>query len=134
MKDKIEPIPKTMEKFFGCSGALVKPSPESVRAVVGRVAKGKIVTLKQVRARLAEDFQVEAACPASTTKALQTLSQESEPTCYWRVVKNNGELFSQFPGGVEGHAIRLEEEGVKSDFSKKKPVAVDYELRLFDLA
>ena len=33
-EDIIEPIPKTMEKFFGCTGKMVKPALSSVKEIV----------------------------------------------------------------------------------------------------
>ena len=129
MEDKIEDIPKTMEKFFGCSGKMIKPSEDSVKAIVKKIRKGKVVTLDQLRDKLAMDFNVETACPASTTKALQNLAKEGS-VCYWRVIKKKGELISKFPNGVEGHAKLLEAEGFEIDFSKKTPVVVDYEAKL----
>lgn len=41
MSDEIQAIPKTMEKFFGCSGEMVKPSLESVETLMKKVPKGK---------------------------------------------------------------------------------------------
>ena len=119
-----------MEKFFGCSGAMVKPSSDTVKALVRNIRKGKIVTLEQLREKIAKDFQVNTACPASTSKALQTLSKEVKPVCYWRVVKKKGELFPKFPNGAQGHAALLEKEGFEIDFSKKNPVVVGYENKL----
>jgi len=132
--DKIESIPKTMEKFFGCSGKMVKPSLDSVKKIVKKVRKGKLVTLEQIREKLARDFKVQTACPASTTKALQLLSKEERPVSYWRVVKKNGALLAKFPSGVKGHASLLQKEGLEIDFSKKNPVVVDYEAKLSKLA
>ena len=119
-----------MERFFGCSGVMVKPSSDTIKAIVEKIRKGKIVTLEQLREKVAKDFQVDTTCPASTTKSLQILSKENKPICYWRVVKKKGELFSTFPGGVEGHASLLEKEGFEIDFNKKNPVVVDYENKL----
>ena len=130
MDDKIETIPETMEKFFGCSGKMIKPSPETVKSLVRKIRKGKVVTLEQLREKLASDFDVQSACPASTTKALKILSKESKPICYWRVVKKKGELISQFPGGVESHAELLEKDGLEIDLSKKNPIVVAYEEKL----
>lgn len=119
-----------MEKFFGCSGKMVKPSSGTVKAIVKKIRKGKVVTLDQLREKLAKDFSVQTACPASTTKALQALSTADKPVCYWRVIKKKGELFPKFPGGVEGHAFLLEKEGFEIDFSQKNPVVVGYENKL----
>lgn len=133
MEDKIEVIPKTMEKFFGCSGKMVKPSPETVKSVVRKIRKGKLVTLNQLREKIAKDFSVQTACPASTTKSLQILSKEDDSICYWRVIKQKGELIAQFPNGVKGHAVLLEKEGFEIDLSKKTPVVMGYETKLSKL-
>ena len=133
-EDIIEPIPKTMEKFFGCTGKMVKPSLSSVKEIVKKVRKGKLITIEQIREKLANDFNVQTACPASTTKALEILSKESKPLCYWRVIKKNGELLAKYPKGVEGHASLLKKEGFTIDFKKTKPVVVGYENKLYNLA
>jgi len=133
-KDDIEIIPKTMKKFFGCSGKMVKPSSDTVKEIVKKIRKGKLVTLEELRDKLAQDFGVQTACPASTTKALQLLSKEDRPVCYWRVIKKKGELISKFPKGVEGHAALLQKDGLEVDFSKKNPVVVGFETKLVKLA
>lgn len=134
MEDKIEIIPKAMEKFMGCSGKMIKPSTATVKAIVQKIRKGKLVTLGQLREKLAKDFAVQTACPASTTKSLQLLAKEDETVCYWRVIKNKGELIAKFPDGVKGHALLLENEGFEIDFSKKNPVVMDYKDKLGKLS
>lgn len=133
MSDKIEPIPKTMEAFFGCSGDMVKPSTDTVKALVLQIPDGCVVTLDQLREKLAKNFSVQAACPASTTKALKYLSTQDEVVPYWRVIKKNGELLPQFPGSLEGHAELLEKDGFTIDRSGKKPKLADYLAKLYDL-
>lgn len=133
MQDTIEPIPKTMEKFFGCLGKMVKPSVDTVRAIVKTVRKGSVITLEQLREKIATDLKVDSACPASTTKVLQVLAKEENPIAYWRVIKKKGELFPKFPNGVEGHAALLEQEGFTIDTSKKNPFIVNYENKLGQL-
>lgn len=133
-KDRIETIPETMEKFLGCSGKMVKPSTDTVKAIVRKIRKGKLVTLEQLREKLAGEFGVQTACPASTAKALQLLSKEDQPVCYWRVIKKKGELIAKFPKGCEGHAALLQNEGFEIDFGKKNPVVVGYEAKLDKLA
>lgn len=134
MEDIIESIPKTMEKFLGCAGQMVKPSPDTVEALVGKVKKGKLATISQLREKIARDFNVDAACPAATLKALQLISKKEQAKCFWRIVKEKGELISKFPGGVEGHAELLQREGHKIDFSKKVPVVADYGSKLSKFA
>ena len=133
-EDIIEAIPKTMEKFFGCSGKMVRPSVATVKGVLKKVRKGRLVTLEQVREKLAKDFGVQTACPASTIKALQLISKEPRPVRYWRVIKKNGELMTKYPNGIDGHASLLKREGFKIDNSKKKPLVVGFESKLSKLA
>lgn len=129
-KSVIEDIPVKMEKFLGCSGKMVKPSAETVKALVKKAHKGKLILVEQLREKLADDFGVQTACPASTTKALLLLSKEDQSICYWRVIKKKGELIAKFPNGVDGHASLLQKEGFEVDFSKKNPVVVGYESKL----
>jgi len=130
MEDIIETIPKTMEKFLGCAGQMVKPSPDTVEALVGKVTKGKLATISQLREKIARDFNVDTACPAATLKALHLISKKEQAKCFWRIVKEKGELISKYPNGVEGHAELLQNEGHKIDFSKKVPVVAGYESKL----
>ena len=133
VQDKIETIPKTMEKFFGCSGKMVKPSQDTVKALIGNIRKGKLITIEQLRNKLASDFSVQSACPASTMKILQLLSKEQKPICYWRVIKKKGELIAKFPNGLDRHASLLKNEGFEIDSTKKNPVVVDYEAKLSNI-
>ena len=100
-----------MEKFLGCSGQMIKPSFKTVKSIVNKIDKGSLMTLEQLRAKLAEQNKVETACPASTLKALKAMSNEDNPTCYWRVIKKDGMLISQFSGGIVSHSWLLEKEG-----------------------
>ena len=127
MDDEIKPIPKSMEKFFGCARNMVKPSRETVKNVVRKIRKGKLITVDQLRSEIAENCNVQAACPASTLKALEILAAQDKPVCYWRVVKKKGELIVKFPGGFEDHGRRLSDEGWQIDYNKKIPVVIDFE-------
>ena len=131
MDDIIEDIPKTMEKFMGCSGKMVKPAPRTVEKLIGQIRRGKLTTLVHLREKLAIDFGVETACPAATLKALVAISKQEKPKSYWRVLKPKGELISKFPYGLDHHAEQLEVEGFEIDFSKKTPVVLDYSSKLF---
>lgn len=132
-EDIVETIPKSMEKFLGCSGKMVKPSVSSVRNVVKDVKEGRLITLEQLRDKLAKDFKVQTACPAKVAKALEQLSKESNPVCYWCVVKKNGALISKYPNGVDGHAAMLQKENINIDHSKKIPLVIDFYSKLFGL-
>ena len=67
-------------------------------------------------------FNVQGTCPVTTQKALQSLAHDSSETvAYWRVINKNGGLIARYPGGVEGHAARLREEGFTIDTKGKSP-------------
>ena len=116
-QDAIVDIPKTMEKFFGCTGKMLQPSPDTVASVIKKIPKGRVATLDTVCKRLANNFKTEVACPATTEKSLciaATKSVEKNMNLpYWRVLKKNGELIRKFPNGIEGHAENLVKEGHK---------------------
>ena len=97
MKDEIVKIPATMEKFIGAKGEMVKPSSESVAALVKKVPLGKLTTLDLVRDALARKHKVHTARPVATTKALLTAESDMQRLCYLRVLKKDGSLIDKLP-------------------------------------
>ncbi|HEY5602481.1 MAG TPA: hypothetical protein VIM41_05185 [Gammaproteobacteria bacterium] len=114
-QDAIVSIPKTMEKFFGGSGKMLKPSPGTVALLVKTIPKGRVATIDAVCKKLAKKYKTEVACPATTEKSLCLAAAESVESNtrlpYWRVLKNSGELIRKFPEGIKGHAACLAKEG-----------------------
>ena len=51
-------------------------------------------------------------------------------TPYWRYLKNKGELNEKFPGGLEFHKRKLEEEGHKVVKKGKRFFVLDFEKKL----
>lgn len=132
MKDVLTTIPKTMVRFFGRTGSMVKPSEETVANLIAQIPQGKLITIDEVRRKIAMDFSVDATCPATTVKALRLIGSDGERADSWRVVKKRGELIPQLPGGVEGQAARLAEEGFDVDYSGAKPRVINHESLLFE--
>ena len=130
MKDVIEDIPSTMEKFLGFSGKMVKPSSETVLKILAQIPKGKVTTIAEIRAKLAHDFNVQTACPAATLKSIIQVAKSKESIAYWRVLKPKGELIAKLPGGFEKQSQDLEMEGFEIDNSKKTPTVIDFSSRL----
>ena len=54
----------------------------------------------------------------------------SKSVAYWRVIKQNGELNAIFPGGVEGQAARLRQEGFTIDTNGKVPKVKQFKASL----
>jgi hypothetical protein len=111
-RDEIVEIPENRVKYFGGHGKMLLPSPATVAAVIERFPESKLITTDLLRQELTDQFGVQGTCPITTQRSLQALSQdEQKPVAYWRVVNANGGLIARFPGGIEGHARHLREEG-----------------------
>ena len=120
--DVIVAIEKHRERYFGGAGKMLLPCPATVAAHIRRIPEHQLMSKELLQAMLAEQFKVQVTCPFATIKALQAISQDaSQAVPYWRVIKKNGELFSYFPGGVEGHANCLRQEGFAIDTTSKVP-------------
>lgn len=132
-QDEIVDIPKTMERFFGCAGKMLQPSPATVAAVIVKIPKGWVITIDALCKKLAKDFKTEVACPATTEKSLclaaATSIEENLKLPYWRVLKKSGELNAKYPHGIEGQAAHLIKEGHVMVATKKSKTVSDFEQR-----
>lgn len=100
--------PKVVDDSRG-RGRMLIPKPLDVDTVMRRVGKGKLVTVDQIRERLAKDCGADFTCPLCTGIFLRIAAETAEEdlikgateiTPYWRVVKPDGSLNEKFPGGV----------------------------------
>jgi len=131
---KIVDVPLKMVKRFG-TGKMLIPRPLDVDALIRKVEKGKLVTDKQIRERLAKDFNVNSTCPMTTGIFIRIAAETAEEdlgkglkqiTPYWRVIKSDGSLNEKFPGGIDAQATHLREEGHTIEPGKgKKPPRVE---------
>ena len=120
------------------------PKALDVDALMRKVPKGKLVTDRQIRERLAGDFHAHYTCVmvagifiriAAETAEEDLTKGETEITPYWRVIKADGSLNGKFPGGVEAQATHLEGEGhtIEPGKGKKPPKVKDFEKCLIKL-
>ena len=132
--------PAKWEKRFGGRRVLV-PTPLLVDSLIRKVRKRKLITVKQIRDRLAKDFKADSTCPLTTGIFIRIAAETAEEdlqmgkkriTPYWRVVKTDGSLNPKLPGGVKAQAARLKEEGHKiiAGKGKKPPKVQDFEKAL----
>lgn len=120
MEDMIVEIPEERVKFFGTTGRMLLPSTITVATAVQQIPAQKLITTSHLRAQLSRQFNVEGTCPVTTKKALLAIANDPGLNVpYWRVVNQNGGLISQFPGGIEGQAARLRDEGFIIEASGK---------------
>ncbi len=101
--------PAKWAKRFGGRRVLV-PTPLLVDEQIRKVKEGKLITVKQIRDRLAKEFKADSSCPMTVGIFLRICSETAEEdlrkgkkriTTYWRVVKDDGSLNPKFPGGVK---------------------------------
>ena len=101
-------------------GPLLLPTPLLVAAEIAKIARGKVITASELRARLASAFAAKLACPLMTGiffnlvagAAEEQLEAGQKPLApYWRVVMDKGILSPKTPFGPERQALRLRAEG-----------------------
>ena len=140
---KIVEIPPRMVKRFG-PGTMLIPKPLDVDALIRKAGKGKLLTVSEIRSRLARDNKVDTTCPLTTGIFVRIVAEAAEEelrdgkkkvTPYWRVIRDDGSLNEKFPGGVNAQARRLKEEGhsILPSQGNRPPKLQDFEKALMRL-
>jgi len=140
---KVVEITDKMSKRWG-TGTVVIPAPIEVDEIMKKVPKGKVTTINQIRALLAQKHGATIGCPITTgifawvaAHAAEEVAAEGKKdiTPYWRTLKAGGELNQKYPGGVEAQAARLREEGhtIEPAKGKKPPKVKDFERALAEV-
>lgn len=125
---RVEIVTGRAAKIFGGNRVLIA-TPKLVDAVIRRIKKGRLITINQIRERLARDFRADTTCPITTGIFVRIISEVAEeeralqkrsaPSAaakksispYWRVLKSGGKLNEKYPGGLDAHARKLRAEG-----------------------
>jgi len=124
---KIVRVPPKWRKQYG-SGTMLIAHPLEVDALIRKVPRGKLVTVAQLRKRLARAHRAGTTCPLTTGIFVRIVAEVAEEdrragkarvTPYWRVVRDDGSLNEKFPGGVKQQARRLRAEGFLFDGGKR---------------
>ena len=122
-----------MSKRWG-TGTVVIPTPKEVDEIMGEVPKGKLITLNEIRKKLAKKHGATIGCPITTgifawiaAHAAEEAETEGKKdiTPYWRTLKTGGIINPKYPGGIETQKKLLEEEGHKVVQKGKKHVVAD---------
>lgn len=138
---KIQKFAKAKNKSMP-AGTYVIPAPMEVDAIMKKVPRGKLITINEIRQKLASKHKVQFGCPITTgifswiaANAAEEESSEGKVriTPYWRTLKTGGELNSKYPGGVSGLKARLESEGHKVIQKGKRFFVADFEKTLIQL-
>lgn len=124
---KIMPVPLSMRKTCG-TGTILIPRPRDVDTVMRSIRKGRLMTVAQLRERLARAAGADCACPLTTGIFVRVAAEAAEEdardgrtriTPYWRTVKDGGKLNEKYPGGVEAQAKRLRAEGFEIECNRR---------------
>ena len=140
---KIVDIPPRMARRLG-SGTMLIPKPLDVDALIRKTKKGQLVTVSEIRSRLARDNHADIACPLTTGIFVRIAAEAAEEdlrngrkqvTPYWRVIRDDGSLNEKFPGGVKAQSQRLKSEGhsISPSAGKRPPKVKDFENSLVRL-
>src|SRR5690242_211461 len=128
-----------MTKRWG-TGTMVIPAPREVDALMQQVPKGRVVTINELRAALANKHKTDFACPITTgifswiaahAAAEAEAAGAKRITPYWRTLKTGGEVNPKYPGGRDGIAERLRAEGHKLLVKGKKMIVADHQKKIF---
>ena len=140
---KVEEITPNMSQRWG-TGTFVIPAPIEVDEIMGKVPRGKVITINEIRQMLAKKHGTSIACPLTTgifawvaAHAADEAAAEGKQntTPYWRTLKSGGGLNPKYPGGIEAQNVRLGEEGhtIEPGKGKKPPKVKDYERALVEV-
>ncbi|MAG08115.1 hypothetical protein CMO89_01475 [Candidatus Woesearchaeota archaeon] len=146
-KEKLEDskdLPKVVKlegklvKMWG-KGTCVIPAPKEVGEIMRSVPSGKLITINQIRERLAKKHNATIGCPITTgifARIAAGAAEEDkaegkeEITPYWRTLKAGGVINEKYPGGAEEQKKLLEKEGHKVIQKGKKYVVEEFEENL----
>jgi len=139
---RVEKIPERMRKKWG-QGTVAIPSPKEVDEIMRSVPKGKVITIHEIRERIATKHGATMGCPMTTGIfawiAAHAAEEEANAgkkriTPYWRTLKSGGILNEKYPGGLEGQRQKLESEGHRVARRGKNYVVENLEAVLFKAA
>ena len=132
---QVQKIDEKMSKRWG-TGTVVIPAPKEVDDIMRQVPKGKLITINEIRAKLAKKHGATIGCPITTgifawiaAHAAEEMQAEGKKdiTPYWRTLKTSGVLNEKYPGGVTALKKRLEAEGHTVVQKGKTYVVQNYE-------
>jgi len=137
---KVVKLEGKLAKMWG-EGTCVIPAPIEVDEIMKSVPKGKLITINQIRKKLAKKHKATIGCPITTGIFARIAAGAAEEdkakgkediTPYWRTLKQDGVINEKYPGGTETQKKLLEKEGHKVVKKGKKYVVEGFEECLVD--
>ena len=117
---KVFVLPQKLQARWG-KGKMVVPAPLDVDSVMKKVARGKVITINEIRKKIAKQYRANICCPVTTgifawlaahaaQEAIES-GKKKQATPYWRTLKTGRFLNEKFPGGIAFLKKKLKEEG-----------------------
>ena len=115
------------------------PSPMEVNQMMARIPKGKLITMEEIRRRIAKKHKADIGCPltcgifswlSAHAAAEESASGNKRITPYWRTLKTGGALNPKYPGGIKEQKKHLESEGHRIIRKGKRYIVENYEKHL----
>lgn len=132
---KVVKIKGKQSKIWG-KGTIAIPAPKEVDEIMKRTPKGKLITINQIREKVAKKHKATIGCPICcgifASIAAHAAEEEKNQgkkkfTTYWRTLKEKGIINPKYPGGVKSQTKLLEIEGHEVIQKGKNYVVVDFE-------
>jgi len=136
---KVVKIEGKMSKRWG-TGTVAIPAPIDVDEIMKTVPTGHLITINDIRAKLAKKHKASIGCPICTgifawvaANAAEEAKGEGKKntTPYWRTLKTGGIVNEKYPGGVQGQKKLLEKEGHKVIKKGKNYIVENYEKSIY---
>jgi hypothetical protein len=119
--------------------SMLCPTPMLVAEEIGKIPERSLLTVAELRNRMARRFGAEITCPLMTGIFFNLVAGAAEEGLaegqkalapYWRVVMDKGVLSPKTPFGPERQAEHLRDEGHKVEARRAKFAVVGYMERL----
>jgi len=143
-----------LEKSFPCYNAVHKMGANAGDPVIlvnaseiwplmAEVPQGRLTTISDICKQIAKKHKVKGCCTLTTGIFIMSIANAVEEAVvsgdksslikipYWRTLKADGFLNEKYPGGLEEHKKRLEDEGYKITARGKKYQVTNFEKYLF---
>jgi alkylated DNA nucleotide flippase Atl1 len=135
---KVIKLTEKQAKLWGY-GQMAIAAPLEIDEIMKHVPKGKVITINEIRKKIASKHSADVGCPITTGIFAWIAANAAEEdryegkkriTPYWRTLKNGGEINPKYPGGIQGQIDLLEAEGFDVILKGKKAFVADFEKHL----
>lgn len=135
---KVIKLTERQAKLWG-HGTMAIAAPIEIDEIMKHVPKGKLITINEIRKKIAAKHHASVGCPITTGIFAWIAAYAAEEdkaegkkriTPYWRTLKVGGEINPKYPGGVDAQITLLEDEGFDVIIKGSKARVVDFEKHL----